>query len=136
MPPTSVQSSRVRTWQVPFAKQQAPAGCTHGLGLQTVALPWKNSSGATHCQAARIKHVPFGEQHAPGSGQGLVVQVPPGVQTPSAHLASSVMAQLPSVMQQTPGGTTRGQEFGSQTVNSACQIVSGSTHRNSAISAQ
>jgi hypothetical protein len=40
VPPTRVQRSCVRAWQVPFAKQQAPVGCTHGLGLQAVALPW------------------------------------------------------------------------------------------------
>jgi hypothetical protein len=85
--------------------------------------------------AAWIKHVPFGEQHAPGSGHGLVVQVPPPVQTP-VHLASTVITQLPSGLQQTPGGITGGQGFGSQTVNSACQIVSGSTHLNSAVTSQ
>jgi hypothetical protein len=86
--------------------------------------------------AARTKQVPSGEQHAPGGGQGLFVQVPQAVQTPSVHLACSVMLQLPSSAQQTPGGIEDGHGFGAQTVNSANQVSSGSTHSHAAFSSQ
>jgi hypothetical protein len=86
--------------------------------------------------AARTKQVPSGEQHAPGSGQGLFVQVPQAVQRPSVHLACSVMLQFPSGAQQTPGGIEAGQGFGAQTVNPAFQVFSGSTHSHSAFSSQ
>jgi hypothetical protein len=80
--------------------------------------------------------VPSGEQHAPGSGHGLFVQVPQAVQTPSVHLACSVMPQVPSGAQQTPGGMEDGQGFGAQDVNWANQVCSGSTHSHSAFNSQ
>lgn len=126
----------MRIWQAPFVKQQAPAGCTQGLGLQAVPLPWKVTPTPVHCEAPLIRQVPLGEQHAPGGGHGLVVQVPPMLQTPSVHLDASVIVQLPSGRQQTPGGGEAGHGFGSQAVNSPCQVVSDPAHRYSGATVQ
>ena len=64
------------------------------------------------------------------------MQVPQAVQRPSGHLACSVMLQLPSGAQQTPGGIEAGQGFGAQAVNWGYQVFSGSAHSHSAVSSQ
>ena len=62
------------TEQTPNGVQQAPVGCGHGFGEQTLATPC-HTLGAAHAASSRTVHVPSKAQQAPAGRQGFGEQL-------------------------------------------------------------
>ena len=102
--PEPIQASWQPAWvvivQLPVAAQQAPVGCTQGLGVQVAPMV----QVPVHCSRVVTAQEPSGWQQDPeGCGHGFGWQILPRVHVP-VHWACSVTVQLPSGWQHTPVG--------------------------------